>query len=203
MGARRGVDGREGGVRAEPGRRADRVPLPRPRRQSRDGTACAGHVRAVPVLVDGEPPGAAHGLDVDEQGHGTLSEQRLLPADSRARFDRATGRSRSRSSLPASRPTRSPSAKRVRGRDYLVVRANRGVGRGMRSSFSSASPTEPGTASSMNSQRSSSVLGREIIETILLIPYANSSPVHDRDQFDSAARPVPMATPPHHLYAVG
>jgi len=29
------------------------------------------------VLVDGEPPGAAHGLDADEQGHGTLSEQRL------------------------------------------------------------------------------------------------------------------------------
>jgi thiol-disulfide isomerase/thioredoxin len=29
------------------------------------------------VLVDGEPPGAAHGLDVDEQGHGTLSQHRL------------------------------------------------------------------------------------------------------------------------------
>jgi hypothetical protein len=29
------------------------------------------------VLVDGEPPGAAHGLDVDERGHGTLSLQRL------------------------------------------------------------------------------------------------------------------------------
>jgi thiol-disulfide isomerase/thioredoxin len=29
------------------------------------------------VLVDGKPPGAAHGLDVDEQGHGTLSQQRL------------------------------------------------------------------------------------------------------------------------------
>jgi Thioredoxin like C-terminal domain len=29
------------------------------------------------VLVDGEPPGAAHGLDVDEQGHGTLTQQRL------------------------------------------------------------------------------------------------------------------------------
>jgi len=29
------------------------------------------------VHVDGEPPGAAHGLDVDEQGHGTLSQQRL------------------------------------------------------------------------------------------------------------------------------
>jgi thiol-disulfide isomerase/thioredoxin len=29
------------------------------------------------VLVDGEPPGDAQGLDVDEQGHGTLSQQRL------------------------------------------------------------------------------------------------------------------------------
>jgi thiol-disulfide isomerase/thioredoxin len=29
------------------------------------------------VLVDGEPPGAARGLDVDEQGHGTLARQRL------------------------------------------------------------------------------------------------------------------------------
>jgi hypothetical protein len=34
---------------------------------------------AVPfrVLVDGEPPGDAHGLDVDEHGHGTVAEQRL------------------------------------------------------------------------------------------------------------------------------
>jgi thiol-disulfide isomerase/thioredoxin len=29
------------------------------------------------VLVDGQPPGAAHGLDVDEQGNGTVSEQRM------------------------------------------------------------------------------------------------------------------------------
>jgi thiol-disulfide isomerase/thioredoxin len=29
------------------------------------------------VLVDGGPPGDAHGLDVDEQGHGTLSQHRL------------------------------------------------------------------------------------------------------------------------------
>ena len=27
-------------------------------------------------LIDGEAPGAAHGTDVDEQGNGTLSEQR-------------------------------------------------------------------------------------------------------------------------------
>jgi thiol-disulfide isomerase/thioredoxin len=29
------------------------------------------------VLVDGEPPGDAHGLDVDDQGHGTLVQPRL------------------------------------------------------------------------------------------------------------------------------
>jgi hypothetical protein len=29
------------------------------------------------VLVDGQPPGGAHGLDVDEQGRGTLIEPRL------------------------------------------------------------------------------------------------------------------------------
>jgi thiol-disulfide isomerase/thioredoxin len=34
---------------------------------------------AVPfrVLVDSEPPGDAHGLDVDDQGHGQVAEQRL------------------------------------------------------------------------------------------------------------------------------
>jgi thiol-disulfide isomerase/thioredoxin len=29
------------------------------------------------VLIDGAPPGGAHGLDVDEQGNGTVSDQRL------------------------------------------------------------------------------------------------------------------------------
>jgi alkyl hydroperoxide reductase subunit AhpC len=29
------------------------------------------------VLVDGEPPGDAHGMDVDEEGRGTLAQQRL------------------------------------------------------------------------------------------------------------------------------
>jgi thiol-disulfide isomerase/thioredoxin len=29
------------------------------------------------VLIDGHPPGAAHGADVDEQGYGTMSEQRM------------------------------------------------------------------------------------------------------------------------------
>jgi hypothetical protein len=29
------------------------------------------------VLIDGEPPDAAHGTDVDDQGNGTVAEQRL------------------------------------------------------------------------------------------------------------------------------
>ena len=29
------------------------------------------------VLLDGQPPGAAHGTDVDDQGNGTLTEPRL------------------------------------------------------------------------------------------------------------------------------
>jgi hypothetical protein len=38
-------------------------------------------VRGAPVqfqvLIDGEPPGAAHGLDVDDRGNGTVTEPRL------------------------------------------------------------------------------------------------------------------------------
>jgi thiol-disulfide isomerase/thioredoxin len=29
------------------------------------------------VLIDGQPPGVAHGIDVDDQGNGTVTEQRL------------------------------------------------------------------------------------------------------------------------------
>lgn len=29
------------------------------------------------VRIDGQAPGAAHGVDVDEQGNGTMSEQRM------------------------------------------------------------------------------------------------------------------------------
>ena len=29
------------------------------------------------VLLDGQPPGAAHGTDVDDQGNGTVTEPRL------------------------------------------------------------------------------------------------------------------------------
>jgi thiol-disulfide isomerase/thioredoxin len=41
------------------------------------GPAAAGTPVRFRVLVDGQPPGAAHGSDVDDQGHGTVTEPRL------------------------------------------------------------------------------------------------------------------------------
>jgi thiol-disulfide isomerase/thioredoxin len=41
------------------------------------GPAAPGTSVKFRVLVDGQPPGAAHGIDVDEQGYGTVIEQRL------------------------------------------------------------------------------------------------------------------------------
>jgi hypothetical protein len=41
------------------------------------GPAERGQSVAFRVLLDGEPPGAAHGTDVDERCNGTVGEQRL------------------------------------------------------------------------------------------------------------------------------
>jgi thiol-disulfide isomerase/thioredoxin len=41
------------------------------------GPATPGRPVRFRVLIDGQPPGAAHGIDVDEQGNGTITEQRL------------------------------------------------------------------------------------------------------------------------------
>jgi thiol-disulfide isomerase/thioredoxin len=41
------------------------------------GPAAHGSAVRYRVLVDGRPPGPAHGSDVDEEGNGTASEQRL------------------------------------------------------------------------------------------------------------------------------
>ena len=41
------------------------------------GPAAPGTSVRFRVLIDGQPPGAAHGLDLDEQGYGTVTEQRL------------------------------------------------------------------------------------------------------------------------------
>jgi thiol-disulfide isomerase/thioredoxin len=41
------------------------------------GPAARGTPVRFRVLIDGQPPGAAHGADVDDQGNGMVSEQRL------------------------------------------------------------------------------------------------------------------------------
>jgi Thioredoxin like C-terminal domain len=41
------------------------------------GPAAPGTSVRFRVLIDGQPPGAAHGIDVDDQGNGTVTEQRL------------------------------------------------------------------------------------------------------------------------------
>ena len=41
------------------------------------GSAARGSAVRFRVLIDGKPPGAAHGVDVDEQGNGTVADQRL------------------------------------------------------------------------------------------------------------------------------
>ena len=41
------------------------------------GPAARGTSVRFRVLIDGQPPGAAHGVDVDEQGNGTVTEQRM------------------------------------------------------------------------------------------------------------------------------
>jgi thiol-disulfide isomerase/thioredoxin len=41
------------------------------------GPAAQGTSVRFRVFIDGQPPGAAHGIDVDDQGYGTVSEQRL------------------------------------------------------------------------------------------------------------------------------
>jgi hypothetical protein len=41
------------------------------------GPPARGTSVAFRVLIDGDPPGAAHGTDVDERGNGTVGEQRL------------------------------------------------------------------------------------------------------------------------------
>jgi thiol-disulfide isomerase/thioredoxin len=41
------------------------------------GPAARGASVRFRVLIDGQPPGAAHGIDVDAQGNGTVTEQRL------------------------------------------------------------------------------------------------------------------------------
>jgi hypothetical protein len=41
------------------------------------GPAVAGASVKFRVLIDGKPPGSAHGVDLDDDGNGSLTQQRL------------------------------------------------------------------------------------------------------------------------------
>jgi hypothetical protein len=41
------------------------------------GPAAPGASVRFRVLLDGQPPGAAHGIDIDDQGNGTVNEPRM------------------------------------------------------------------------------------------------------------------------------
>jgi hypothetical protein len=41
------------------------------------GPIAQGHTARFRLLIDGNPPGSAHGLDIDDQGYGEVAEQRL------------------------------------------------------------------------------------------------------------------------------
>ena len=84
--------------------------------RSRTGTAVPFR-----VLVDGEAPGAAHGLDVDEEGRGTLVQPRLYQPvrEPGSITDRTL---RSHFSRPVSKRTSSPSASdRLRLRLWCTI----------------------------------------------------------------------------------
>jgi len=59
------------------------------------GPAAPGASARFRVLIDGQPPGAAHGADVDDQGNGTVSGTAALSADPAGEAHRRIGSSRS------------------------------------------------------------------------------------------------------------
>ena len=114
VGARRRLDDRDGARRARTtpdGRIAFRF-------HARDvnlvmGPRARGASVPFRVLVDGEPPGDAHGLDVDEQGRRHGGRTAALPADPPARIDRRPHVRDRFPRAPASRPSCSPSASSI------------------------------------------------------------------------------------------
>ena len=80
------------------------------------GPAVRGASVPFRLTLDGQPPGAAHGVDVDERGEGTVAEQRLYQLI--RQHGPVTDRTFEITFLaPASRRTRSPSARHPVGVD--------------------------------------------------------------------------------------
>ena len=72
-----GLDHGGRGRHARHGERADRLPFPRPRPQPRHGTGSTRKPCAMPRPRRRQPPGKAHGTDVDGDGNGTVTQQRV------------------------------------------------------------------------------------------------------------------------------
>ena len=75
------------------------------------GPAAPGTSVRFRVRIDGQPPGAALGADVDHEGNGTVAGQRLHQLIRQPHPPSSTAPSRSRFSIRARRFTRSPSAR--------------------------------------------------------------------------------------------
>jgi hypothetical protein len=83
------------------------------------GPAAPGTSVPFRVLLDGQPPGTADGTDVDGQGHGAVTEQRLHRRSSRAAHrPNALRHHRGALTAPASGPVADQASARViHGRD--------------------------------------------------------------------------------------
>jgi hypothetical protein len=57
---------------------ARKIPVSRARPSSRHAVAAARIPGTFSAAIDGQPPGAAHGLDVDEGDNGTLVGARCI-----------------------------------------------------------------------------------------------------------------------------
>ena len=114
VGPRGRLDGGGTARHAPRARRTDRDPLPRPRPPPGHGPAGGGAPARFRLLLDGGPPGDAHGGDVDA---GVLARRTSSGCTSwsASRIPSPTAGSRSSSWTPASRPSPSPSAEPGRG----------------------------------------------------------------------------------------
>ena len=77
MGPRRRLDDRRRAGGTQHARRSNRVSIPRPRSASGPGPAPDGKPVRFRVTIDGATPGKGHGTDVDADGQGVVTRQRL------------------------------------------------------------------------------------------------------------------------------
>ena len=124
--------------RARPGRRQHRLPVPRPRRAPRAVARSGTEPIPFRVLLDGEAPGASHGVDVDEDGARRAPGRPAVPARARS-----TTRSRERT-----RGDHVPRARRRGVRLHVRVTVRRKASSGCSTGIGrpTAASTRPGSS---------------------------------------------------------